>query len=136
MLLSSCALFHRLSIPFLWFALLSLSSLFLFLFFSDKIIKIGGDPLTMTFPGRFVDIANELNVSLAAVSKIWKHYCKTGTLSPLKHRGRNPSHLSNGHLNSLKSSKDTNHLKLMRNYSTVCMTVAILPHGVTSTTTV
>ena len=34
----------------------------------DKIIDGGGDPLTiMIFPGRFVDIANELNVSSATV---------------------------------------------------------------------
>ena len=38
----------------------------------DKIVEGGGDPLTMIFPGRFVDIANELNVSSATVSKIWK----------------------------------------------------------------
>ena len=36
----------------------------------DKIVEGGGDPLTMIFPGRFVDIANELNVSFATVSKI------------------------------------------------------------------
>ena len=35
----------------------------------DKIIEGRGDPLTMIFPGRFVDIANELNVSLATVQK-------------------------------------------------------------------
>ena len=35
----------------------------------DKIIERGGEPLTMTFPGRFVDIANELNVSSATVPK-------------------------------------------------------------------
>ena len=28
----------------------------------DKIVEGGGDPLTMIFSGRFVDIANELNV--------------------------------------------------------------------------
>ena len=37
----------------------------------DKIIEGRGDPLTMIFPGRFVDIANELNVPLATVSKIY-----------------------------------------------------------------
>ena len=36
----------------------------------DKIIEGGGDPLTMIFPGLFVDIANELNVSSTTVSKI------------------------------------------------------------------
>lgn len=45
----------------------------------DKIVEGGGDPLTMMFPGRFVDIANELNVSSATVSKIWKNYCETGS---------------------------------------------------------
>ena len=59
----------------------------------DKIVEGGGDPLTMIFPGRFVDIANELNVSSATVSKIWKNYCETGSLSPLKHRGGNLSRL-------------------------------------------
>ena len=55
----------------------------------------------MIFPGRFVDIANELNVSSATVSKIWKNYRETGSLSPLKHRGGNPSRLSNGDLELL-----------------------------------
>ena len=50
----------------------------------DKIVEGGGDPLTMIFPGRFVDIANKLNVSSVTVSKIWKNYCETGFLSPLK----------------------------------------------------
>ena len=36
----------------------------------DKIIDGGGDPLTIVrFPGRFMDTANELNVSSATVSK-------------------------------------------------------------------
>ena len=67
----------------------------------DKIVEGGGDSLTMIFPGRFVDIANELNVSSATVSKIWKNYRETGSLSPLKHRGGNPSRLSNGDLELL-----------------------------------
>ena len=71
----------------------------------DKIVEGGGDPLTMIFPGRFVDIANELNVSLATVSKIWKNYCETGSLSPLKHRGGNPSRLSNGDLELIEVLK-------------------------------
>ncbi|XP_068704531.1 uncharacterized protein [Montipora foliosa] len=71
----------------------------------DKIVEGGGDPLTMIFPGRFVDIANELNVSLATVSKISKNYSKTGSLSPLKHRGGNPSHLSNGDLELIEVLK-------------------------------
>ena len=64
----------------------------------DKIVEVGGDTLTMIFPCRFVDIGNGLNVSSATVSKIWKNHCKTGSLSPFKHRGGNPSHLSNGDL--------------------------------------
>ena len=60
----------------------------------------------MIFPGRFVDIANELNVSSATVSKIWKSYCQTGSqLSPLKHRGGNPSRLSNGDLQLIEVLK-------------------------------
>ena len=38
----------------------------------DKIVEGRGDPLSMIFAGRFVDIVNELNVSSATVSKIWK----------------------------------------------------------------
>ena len=71
----------------------------------DKIIEGGGDPLTMIFPGRFVDIANELNVSSATVSEICKHYCETDSLSPLKHRGGKPSRLSNGDLELIEVLK-------------------------------
>ena len=43
----------------------------------------------MIFPGRFVDIANELNVSSATVSKIWKSYYQTGSqLSPFEAQRR------------------------------------------------
>ena len=52
-----------------------------------------------------MDIANELNVSSATVSKIWKNYCETGSLSPLKHRGGNPSHLSIGDLELIEVLK-------------------------------
>ena len=45
-------------------------------------------------------------VSSATVSKIWKSYCQTGSqLSPLKHRGGNPSRLSNGDLQLIEVLK-------------------------------
>ena len=58
----------------------------------DKIIEGGGDPLTMIFPSRFVDIANELNIPSAIVSKIYLRnsfvflYCKSHWIHPLAMR--------------------------------------------------
>ena len=93
----------------------------------DKIIEKGCDPLTMIYPGRYVDIANELKVSSAVVAKIWKNYCESGTLSPIKHGEGNPSRLSEGDLQLIEVLKRQKPLYLMRKCWTVCMTVAIYP---------
>jgi hypothetical protein len=43
----------------------------------------GGNMVTGYIPGRYVDIANELNLSSAEVSKIEKQFYETNYLSPL-----------------------------------------------------
>ena len=66
------------------------------------------DPLTMIFPGRFVDIANELNgfigYSFQNLEKLLPDWF-SAFISPLKHRGGNPSRLSNGDLELIEVLK-------------------------------
>ena len=63
----------------------------------DKIIE-SGNTTNGYFPTRYVDIANELNLSPQVISKIWKQFVQVKSLSPLKHGGGNKSGLSNGDL--------------------------------------
>ena len=90
----------------------------------------------MIYPGRYVDIANELKVSSAVVAKIWKNYCESGTLSPIKHGEGNPSRLSEGDLQLIEVLKRQ---KPSISYAEVldCLyDCGDLPHGITSTTAV
>ena len=62
----------------------------------DKIISGGGEKETGIFPGKYTDVAKELDLSSVVVSKIWKQYCQTSSCSPLKKHTGNPSSLSDG----------------------------------------
>lgn len=50
----------------------------------DKIISREGRKETGIFPGKYTDVAKELDLSSVVVSKISKQYCQTSSFSPLK----------------------------------------------------
>ena len=62
----------------------------------NNIILEGGDPAAGGFYGKCTNIARSLNVSSAAVSRVWKRFCTGGTASPKKINGEHPSHLPQG----------------------------------------
>ena len=71
----------------------------------DKIVQGGESATTGHFPGRYVDVAGELNLSSAVVSTIWKQYCETNSLHPLEHGRGNKSGLSEGDLQLIEVVK-------------------------------
>ena len=71
----------------------------------DKIVQRGENATTGHFPGRYVDVASELNLLSAVVSKIWKQFCETISLRPLEHGGGNKSDLSDGDLQLIEVVK-------------------------------
>ena len=66
----------------------------------DRIIESDGIQATGYFPGRYVEMANELRLSSMVVSEYWKQFCETGSLKPRKHDGGNPSNFWYGDLYS------------------------------------
>ena len=100
----------------------------------DKIIDRGGNKVTGYFPGRFVDIANELNLSSAVVSKIWKQFYETNSLSPLKHGGGNKSGLSDGDLHLIEVIKRQRPSISYSELEDILFEVGDLPCGGTSKT--
>ena len=46
----------------------------------DEICAKEGDKTTGSFPGKFIDIANEFKVSMSTVSKIWRQCCESNVL--------------------------------------------------------
>ena len=57
------------------------------------------------FPGKYTDVAKELDLSSVVVSKIWKQYCQTSSFSPLKKHTGNPFSLSDGDLQLIEVMK-------------------------------
>ena len=98
----------------------------------DKIVQRGGNSTTGHFPGRYVDVASELNLSSAVVSKIWKQFCETNSLSPLKNGGGNKSGLSEGDLQLIEVVKrpSTTYAEL----ADILLEVGDIPRGGTSKT--
>ena len=70
----------------------------------DEICAKGGDKTTGSFPGKFIDIANEFKVSTSTVSKIWRQYCESNVLDPM-HGGGNRRSLSDGDLQFIEVLK-------------------------------
>ena len=102
----------------------------------DKIISRGGQKETGIFPGKYMDVAGELDLSSAVVSKIWKQYCQTSSISPLKKHTGNPSSLSDGDLQLIEVMKIQ---KPSTSYTEILDTlfdVGDLPTGSTSRTSV
>ena len=99
----------------------------------DKIVQRGGNSTTGHFSGRYVDVASELNLSSAVVSKIWKQFCETNSLSPLKNGGGNKSGLSEGDLQLIEvvnPQPSTTYAEL----ADILLEVGDIPRGGTSKT--
>lgn len=71
----------------------------------DKILQREGNVATGAFPGKYAEIARELNISSAVVSKIWNQYYQNNTLDPKTRRGGANSSLSNGDLHLIEVLK-------------------------------
>ena len=100
----------------------------------DKIVQRGGNSTTGHFPGRYVDVASELNLSSAVVSKIWKQFCETNSLSPLKNGGGNKSGLSEGVLQLIEVVKRHKPSTTYAELADILLEVGDIPRGGTSKT--
>lgn len=71
----------------------------------DKILQRGGNVVTGVFPGKYTEIARELNISSAVVSNIWSQYYQNNSLSLKKRQGGINTSLSNGDLHLIEILK-------------------------------
>ena len=97
----------------------------------DKIVQRGGNSTTGHFPGRYVDVASELNLSSAVVSKIWKQFCEKtwGLAKVLSKMWGNKSGLSEGDLQLIEVVKRHKPSTTYAELADILLEIGDIPRG-------